>query len=445
MTSKRYAAPIRLTLLASVLWFVPALAQEGPLLLRPGAPESAPAAPAKPATRSVTTPATRPASAPKASSTQPVRGPSAQNSNSKKGGDGAAETNIPASPPAAPAKAETAKPAVAKPATAKPAMSQPAPAVKPAPSAKPAPTARRGGKGAPAVVQPVTPELTELSGNMLGRQSYGWVAPGRLDDHSLATDTRLLTNRVVTVLPVELVGQPRAALTETLPPPPRPIYTILGWTPPSVPIHEPGMIAFDSTEAAPLALNSLESFEAGLPAGPYRAGLIEDQDKNPERPRIELGTVMWRVVPGTGGDGVDSVAALRADIVITKMKLRAEVTIRPNRDPKVATPLVMDVIFTGTENTITQIGMPELRSLGVDRGIPLYGTIQPKGDGFAVLLASAQNDGEQNVRLLSSRSWIDIPVRFKNGSRMILAFEKGTAVRDMLRGTFRAWRLPWLP
>ena len=569
MIFKRYAVPVSLTLFASVLWFVPALAQEGPLVLRPGATDGAPVAPTKPAAKPIIKPAPKPATPSRASPTKSLPSPVTSDDQADNGVDGPATANAPAPPlaapekPSAPAKAsppqEATKPAAAKPAIAQPtpakptpvkpvaakpvpaksnpvtvkpepakaaptspdqvkpvetspsasaagrvempvplsaeksapgatqatqakaeapaqsapALEQPASSAKPAPATKtgspsdaipapanaatakpapaksapgkPVPAPKRGGKGAPIIIEPPAPELTQLSENILGRQSYGWVVPGRLDDHSLASDTRLLTNRVVNVVPVELVGQPRSALTETLPPPPRPIYTILGWTPAAVPIHEPGMLAFNSTEAAPLALNSLESFEAGLPAGPYRAGLIEDQEKNPERPRIELGTVMWRVIPGTGGDGVDSVAALRADVVITKMKLRAEVTIRPNRDPKVSTPLVMDVVFTGTENPITQIGMPELRSLGVDRGIPLYGTIQPKGDGFTILLASAQNDGEQNVRLLSSRSWIDIPVRLKSGSRMILAFEKGTAVRDMLRGTFRAWRLPWLP
>ena len=67
------------------------------------------------------------------------------------------------------------------------------------------------------------------------------------------------------------------------------------------------------------------------------------------------------------------------------------------------------------------------------------------GDRIAFAFPDSVTDGEQNVRLLTSRSWIDIPVRLKSGRRVVFAIERGTAVRDMMRESFRLWRLPWPP
>lgn len=463
LSSRRRArALLAATMLATFGLGAPALAQEGPLLLRPPGQDE----PAKPAAKPATKPAPKPAAKPAA---KPAPKPSPSAAPPRAGADATeaaepAETPAPPSaPPAAapaqpPAKPATKPAAPAKPSAAPagrpPAASIPLPSgalgtepapkasekpARPAPAAKPASRAQAGKRPPPPPPEEPIPQT--LSDDILGRQPYGWIAPATFDD-DLAADARPLPARPGNLMPAPHLGAARSVLTEKAPAPPRPLYSVLAMTPPTVPIHEPGLQALDFTEAAPLALNSLEAFEAGLPAGPYRAGLVEEQGSNPDRPRIDVGSVTWRVTRNPSDQ--DEVTALRADVTVPKARLQAEMVIRQGDEPS-RTPLVMDMRFTGLDSPVTQAGMPELRSLGVDRGIPLYGTVEQRGDNFVVLLANSQSEGEQNVRLLNARSWIDVPVRLRNGKRLIVTFEKGTAVRDMMRGTFRQWRLPWLP
>jgi hypothetical protein len=107
--------------------------------------------------------------------------------------------------------------------------------------------------------------------------------------------------------------------------------------------------------------------------------------------------------------------------------------------------IAFDLAVTGPGSEVAQVGLPELRNIGVDRGIPLFGSIGRTDGGFTITLARDAIDGEQNVRLLTGRPWIDIPVRLQDGRRMTIAFEKGSAVRDMMRNALRLWRMPWLP
>jgi hypothetical protein len=227
--------------------------------------------------------------------------------------------------------------------------------------------------------------------------------------------------------------------------PPRPLYVSEILSSPRIPLFETVMQAPDFGEQAPVALNSFDAIKAGVPAGPYRAGLIEENETDPDRPKIHPGTVSWKVLPGPEPGPNAPPAALVADLEIETTGLRARFTMRPVREPGLPSTLALDIALTGPQAQIVQIGLPELRNIGVDRGIPLFGAIGRTDDGFSVTLARDAVDGEQNVRLLTGRPWIDVPVRLQDGRRMTIAFEKGTAVRDMMRNALRLWRMPWLP
>ena len=76
---------------------------------------------------------------------------------------------------------------------------------------------------------------------------------------------------------------------------------------------------------------------------------------------------------------------------------------RPVREPGLPSTLALDIALTGPQAQIVQVGLPELRNIGVDRGIPLFGAIGRTDDGFSVTLARDAVDGEQEVEGLSIR------------------------------------------
>jgi hypothetical protein len=74
------------------------------------------------------------------------------------------------------------------------------------------------------------------------------------------------------------------------------------------------------------------------------------------------------------------------------------------------------------------------------RGTPLAGLAVKVTTGFFLIgLSAVEADVTRNVQLLKERSWFDIPVVYNNGSRAILAMEKGTPGERAFAEAFAAW------
>jgi hypothetical protein len=220
------------------------------------------------------------------------------------------------------------------------------------------------------------------------------------------------------------------------------LFDPLTWSPMSIAVYDAGLANLELSEAAPLALNSYESVQAGQPAGPYRAGLIEDVEGRPEKARVSTGTVTWRVSSEKLSSGAP--AAITADVEVPKLGLKARLELRPV-PPNAPDNLGLTLTLSSPSIRVTQVGAPEMRLTGADRGVPIYARTSGGPERFDFALSTAQSDGDQTVRLLVERPWVDIPLRLSTGRRVTLAFEKGIIVRDTMRATFREWRLPWLP
>jgi hypothetical protein len=74
------------------------------------------------------------------------------------------------------------------------------------------------------------------------------------------------------------------------------------------------------------------------------------------------------------------------------------------------------------------------------RGTPLAGLAVKVTSGFFLIgLSAVEADVKRNVELLKERAWFDIPVVYNNGTRAILAIEKGTPGERVFADAFRAW------
>ena len=71
------------------------------------------------------------------------------------------------------------------------------------------------------------------------------------------------------------------------------------------------------------------------------------------------------------------------------------------------------------------------------RGTPLAGVAVKVSDGsFQVRLSNVDAERERNVQLLTQRSWLDIPLRYTNQRRAILAIEKGPTATQLFKDAF---------
>jgi hypothetical protein len=72
--------------------------------------------------------------------------------------------------------------------------------------------------------------------------------------------------------------------------------------------------------------------------------------------------------------------------------------------------------------------------------VPLAGlAVKVTNNVFLIGLSSVDTDVQRNTQLLKERTWFDIPIVYNNGSRAILAVEKGTPGERAFDDAFTAW------
>jgi hypothetical protein len=75
------------------------------------------------------------------------------------------------------------------------------------------------------------------------------------------------------------------------------------------------------------------------------------------------------------------------------------------------------------------------------RGTPLAGNIKLMNGFFIIELPADDTDAQHNEQLLRERSWFDIPIVYTNGSRAILAIDKGPLGHRAFAEAFAAWKV----
>jgi len=74
------------------------------------------------------------------------------------------------------------------------------------------------------------------------------------------------------------------------------------------------------------------------------------------------------------------------------------------------------------------------------RGTPLAGLSVKVTNGFFLIgLSGIDSDQQRNVQLLKDLQWFDLPIVYTNGSRAIIAVEKGTSGDRAFANAFAAW------
>ncbi|MCG6121893.1 MAG: histidine kinase [Microvirga sp.] len=210
-------------------------------------------------------------------------------------------------------------------------------------------------------------------------------------------------------------------------------------------VDEEGKIT-ERIEAAPPAAG-----EAAAPAEPaapatgvavtQRAILYEEDPVNPQgEPRAAGGGAVWMLDPPPAGSGDPSV---RAVVEIPDAGLTMTMAIRRNLDATLPASHTIELIFntTGREGrTVRDIGLLQLKEEEVVRGAPIAGLPVPVQDNlFLIGLSNVAADTQRNRNLLAQRNWIDIPIRFSNGQRAIVSFEKGVSGEQAFARAFEAW------
>jgi hypothetical protein len=219
---------------------------------------------------------------------------------------------------------------------------------------------------------------------------------------------------------------PQAAAGET------PIPTV---TVPTVSIHP--------SEASPAGAQLAAAQPTAAP-GPARAALLIDAG-DPQKPKIDLGTAVWSLIPPAAGPAQAAGPTVQAEIDIPEVKMHATVTIRKNTDASLPATHTMDLRFTFADGAdvkgFKDMALPQMRRDDTPNGDSISGVRVKISDAyFLVGLTRSDADLAHNLDLLNSRNWLDFPLLFNDDHVAKLTFEKGPTGQSVIAQAVAAWK-----
>lgn len=156
------------------------------------------------------------------------------------------------------------------------------------------------------------------------------------------------------------------------------------------------------------------------------------------------GTVAWSSGEESPGGDAKPEPVVRAQINVPSKGLTALVTFRRNADESLPASHIIELVFSLPENFegggIESVQRVAMKRTEQDRGDALIAVPAKITDDFHMI---ALNDFPEaiakNTELLRTRSWIDIPITYRNGRRALLTLDKGTAGTEAFDKVMRAW------
>lgn len=180
-----------------------------------------------------------------------------------------------------------------------------------------------------------------------------------------------------------------------------------------------------------------------------KAFLYEPNTADPSKENIAfIGRAIWRVDMVSAGDGQPLETALRGDIDVPDAGLTLTLLLRKNADLTLPASHILQMTFGKTANTVDNqrivkdAGVPQFKQdEAALRGTPLAGLPVPIADGvFLVGLSNVPSDVTRNLDLLATKMWFDIPIRYANGRKAVLAVEKGLPGERAVSEVLKAWK-----
>ncbi|SFV11054.1 hypothetical protein SAMN02799631_05199 [Methylobacterium sp. 174MFSha1.1] len=174
-----------------------------------------------------------------------------------------------------------------------------------------------------------------------------------------------------------------------------------------------------------------------------RGTLYEENGPQGSAPKATQARVVWRLDAVNGGQGQPLQTVVRGNVDVPDAGLSLAMVLRRNTDATLPASHILELTFTATDpnRTVRDVGLIQFKDDETGRGSPVSGLPVPVRDNlFLIGLSNLKADIERNTDLLLKRNWIDLPIRYANGNRAILTFEKGNAGEKVMREAFEQWQ-----
>ncbi|MGD9477437.1 hypothetical protein [Shinella sp. G-2] len=156
------------------------------------------------------------------------------------------------------------------------------------------------------------------------------------------------------------------------------------------------------------------------------------------------GTVAWSSAEESPGGDAKPEPVVRAQVNVPSKGLTALITFRRNIDKSLPASHIVELVFSLPESFegggIESVQRVAMKRTEQDRGDALIAVPAKITDDFHMI---ALNDFPEaiakNTELMRTRSWIDIPITYRNGRRALLTLDKGTAGAEAFDKALKAW------
>jgi len=180
-----------------------------------------------------------------------------------------------------------------------------------------------------------------------------------------------------------------------------------------------------------------------IPELAQRAVLFEEDKSDPQGKRF-VGSAVWRTETVSPGPGRSPELAARADIKIPERRMIVTWSLRRNSDQSLPASHTIQIMFNLPPNFpgggIANVPGLLMKESEQARGKPLAGLAVKVSNGFFLIgLSAVDADRQRNLQMLKDQQWFDIPIYYNNGSRAILAVEKGRMGARVFTDAFAAW------
>ncbi|MDB5525834.1 MAG: rane protein [Rhizobium sp.] len=180
------------------------------------------------------------------------------------------------------------------------------------------------------------------------------------------------------------------------------------------------------------------------PLGATQKMFLYEERLGQSSPVAVPGTIIWREKADTE-DGKPN-PAIEGQIDIPQRKIKALMTFKRNTDASLPASHIIEIVFDLPKNfeegNVDNIQRVAFKQTEQDRGNPLIAVPAKITDDFHMVALNDDADARKvNLELMKTRSWIDIPITYRNGRRALITLEKGatgTAVFDKVLSEWAA-------
>ncbi|WP_375459960.1 histidine kinase [uncultured Enterovirga sp.] len=179
-----------------------------------------------------------------------------------------------------------------------------------------------------------------------------------------------------------------------------------------------------------------------------RAALFEENQADPQQPKVTAGRTLWRLDVLNAGQGQPLETVVRAVVDLPEANLSLQLVMRRNRDAALPASHTMELNFSTAKSgegarVVRDVEPPRLRGDDAGAGIRLSALSVPvKENVFLIGLSDLRPDIDRNTDLLLRRNWLELPLRFNSGLRATLIFEKGVSGERVIADAFKQWVQP---